>query len=403
MRTPAEGGFALIQGQCPNCGASVAMNQHAKCPHCQALLRNGSHDWVLAEITQESEWDPQSTGTLPGQIVLRRRDEGLNVQSIEDFASVAFFRRLEAERTASVKPLRKLATQAFCEALAPTLGKSFRARCGVGSVDVAGFVSGNETEQAVVIITWSGTEFRIERPEVFREGGETGVRSEVFVLSREATARTDPDQAVSSAHCPNCGGPRTDNVSASCDFCGCVLNDGRLGWVLDAIHAVSSPAAQQLLQRCRAQVTAGPPPLPPMPSMRGPALIGWLVQTVYADGRLDPDEEAMLRQAAQRWEVAPATLEGVLSAARSGSLQVATPMDANEARAWLETMIEAAFANGTLDRSEIAVLQRLAATQGMDDKALGGLITSARSRLLKQARQDVRAAKAAGMPPLPKS
>ena len=32
------------------------MNQSANCTHCQALLRSGEYDWVLTEITQESEW-----------------------------------------------------------------------------------------------------------------------------------------------------------------------------------------------------------------------------------------------------------------------------------------------------------------------------------------------------------
>ena len=32
------------------------MNQNANFAHCGAMLRSGQYDWVLAEITQDSEW-----------------------------------------------------------------------------------------------------------------------------------------------------------------------------------------------------------------------------------------------------------------------------------------------------------------------------------------------------------
>ena len=49
-------GPGLIEGNCPNCGAAIEMNQSAQCAHCKALLRSGEYDWVLTEITQASEW-----------------------------------------------------------------------------------------------------------------------------------------------------------------------------------------------------------------------------------------------------------------------------------------------------------------------------------------------------------
>src|SRR5207302_4081403 len=48
VTSPAKSG--LIEGNCPNCGAAVEMNQAANCTHCKALLRSGQYDWVLAEI-----------------------------------------------------------------------------------------------------------------------------------------------------------------------------------------------------------------------------------------------------------------------------------------------------------------------------------------------------------------
>ena len=54
----------LIEGNCPNCGAAIEMNQNANCAHCGAMLRSGQYDWVLAEITQDSEWVPSERTDL---------------------------------------------------------------------------------------------------------------------------------------------------------------------------------------------------------------------------------------------------------------------------------------------------------------------------------------------------
>ena len=73
-RDPAKPG--LIEGNCPNCGAAIEMNQSAKCPHCQAYLRSGEFDWVLTEITQQSEWRRGRHGLAPGTAEFQRSDPG---------------------------------------------------------------------------------------------------------------------------------------------------------------------------------------------------------------------------------------------------------------------------------------------------------------------------------------
>jgi hypothetical protein len=78
----------LIEGNCPNCGAAVELNQSANCAHCKAMLRSGQYDWVLSEITQEVEWHGARHGDLPGVAALRSRDPDFNAVELEDRASV---------------------------------------------------------------------------------------------------------------------------------------------------------------------------------------------------------------------------------------------------------------------------------------------------------------------------
>jgi hypothetical protein len=100
-------GEGLIEGKCPNCGAPLTLRQSARCAHCACLARSGQFDWVLAEITQASEWRVVPERAIPGLALLEERDPGFNVQMLEDRASVAFWRKCAADRRAAIDPLTR--------------------------------------------------------------------------------------------------------------------------------------------------------------------------------------------------------------------------------------------------------------------------------------------------------
>lgn len=398
-KTPAGGGFKLLEGNCPNCGASLEMNQHARCKQCSAIVRNGQYDWVLAEITQESEWDGRPQSAVPGLSAMRQRDPALNIQTIEDTASVIFYRTIAAGWARDSRPLRKMATDDFCRDYAATVGQSYYTNCGVGSVSVLGLCSDAGQDRAIVRITWSGTRHTGNSGQTYGGNGVTGVISQLFMLSRDATAMTDVNNAISSAHCPNCGGPMLHDASPACEFCGTVLNDGKHGWVLGAIYAASSSQGQAALQSCRQSPTTTSTASPASPSApaaraapaaRGSEMLGWVLQTVLADGVVSEKEQQYLHSIAQTRRIPLDHLNEMIEAAKGGSLDVAAPADCDEARAWLEAMVEAGFADGRLTADEVKILQKLALAQGFTNQELNVLINSVRTRLLQQTRMVLR-------------
>ena len=138
----------LIEGNCPNCGGAIELNQNANCQYCGAILRSGQYDWVLAEITQECEWQPGSQKHLPALDALQSQDPGFNLQALEDRASVIFWRLATAERLSDTKSLTKVSLPDFLQ----RYGADLKARRGpngertwqgdraVGSVDTLGFI-----------------------------------------------------------------------------------------------------------------------------------------------------------------------------------------------------------------------------------------------------------------------
>ena len=113
------------------------------------------------------------------------------------------------------------------------------------------------------------------------------------------------------------------------------------------------PQGQAALQSCRQNLTQTAPASPASaaaPSPRGSEMLGWVIQTVLADGVVSEKEQQYLHSIAQTRRVPIEHLDEMIEAAKGGSLDVAAPADRDETRAWLEAMIEAGFADGPPDR-----------------------------------------------------
>jgi hypothetical protein len=258
-------GNGLIEGNCPNCAAPIEMNAGAKCASCGALLRSGQYDWVVAEITQASVWQMEEPLQVPGVAQHRQRDPDFSLADLEDRASVIFWRKSMADQQGKIDPLRKVAADDFCQRYEPFLhphdaqGRVFSGRCAVGSATTLGVIPApGAMDRALVSIRWEGQRFLADSRGAVRPAGDRVQARSLFVLARKNGVKTDPGQSISSAHCPNCGGPATIDTANACEFCGTVLNDGSRSWVLTGIFSMTSTEAQQLVGRARAMSGASP-------------------------------------------------------------------------------------------------------------------------------------------------
>jgi uncharacterized tellurite resistance protein B-like protein len=290
-----------------------------------------------------------------------------------------------------------MAGEEFCDRYEKGLGHAFYGSCGVGSVDLMGILPADATDRAILQITWSGTRYFRQADGSFTRSDASGVISQLFVLQRDREVKTNLDQAISSAHCPGCGGPIMQEISAACEFCGVVLNDGKHGWILTDVLPAGSTSGMQLLRECRSQATESGLSLsaPACPTAlrhapRGAAMVGWAIQMVMADGQLDAKEEKSVRQVAERRGVAPEQVTAMLHCAQRGELEMVMPLDQAEARVWLETMIEAAFADGKLASQELTLLQRLAERQQFSSADLKLMIRQVQTRLFQESREALR-------------
>jgi predicted lipid-binding transport protein (Tim44 family)/uncharacterized tellurite resistance protein B-like protein len=380
----------LIEGNCPNCGSAIEMNQSANCQHCGATLRSGQYDWVLAEITQASEWAPSGGADVPGVARLREADPGFNLQQLEDRASVMFWRRAMADRKGTVGPLRKMATAEFCQRYEQRLGeqevKAFFGDCGVGAVETIGIVCGGEMDQALVKIRWAGSRFVLDRKGQPQRTDRYLVTESLFVLGRKAGGQTQVDRVISSAHCPNCGAPETDTAADTCEFCGEVLNDGTRDWVLMDVLSMMSGEAQHLLEQAGENGSVRGQ----RQSMSASNQLALMVRASLADGVVGDAERRMLLAAGAKRGVAAEQLERMIDAAAQRSLDMPQPRDQEEARAWLGGMVAVTLADGVINREEGEMLRQVARSYGFGEYDLKMLINRKRAELVAAAREELR-------------
>lgn len=388
--TTSRGGAGLIEGNCPNCGGDVSINQNAACRHCGALLKSGEHDWVLCEITQAAEWRPELPPIAATLESVRRHDPGLSTDAIEDRASVIFSRRTEADRTNQPAVLRKVALDAFLNARPPQNPQKVRqwiGEIGVGAVDTLGGIAGEDFDRVLVQITWTGTRFAQGPVPPPKRVGETAVRREVFVLARRHGAKSEPGKGISSAHCPSCGMPVTDSTSNACDACGVVLNDGSLDWVLEAIDQPNGEWTARLrMQKLEGLPIEGTPILPSSRQPTAKDLLTWAIQLSLADGKIDKRERAAIDEIARRAGVGREDVATLISLARGEQLDLDSPADAEQAKAWLDTMIGIALSDGQMSNREFAWIRHVGQKCGLSDADIKLAAKREQARLYAAAR-----------------
>jgi len=254
-------GKGLFEGNCPNCGDAIELNKSERCTTCQSVLRSGEYDWVLSEITQASEWPSPDSSKAPGLAAYKRIDPGFNLQHIEDRASVIFWRKVMADRTAKIDTLPKVALPSFYDGYKSKLPdpkgrRSYIGDCAVGAVETLGVIPGDDFDRVLVAVHWSGRTFTVEPGERTKEMHDQRIRRDMFVLARKSGVKTNIDHAISSAHCNNCGAPESFVASNKCENCGSVLGDGAMEWVLEDIFDLNSWTAQDRIKQAVEVATA---------------------------------------------------------------------------------------------------------------------------------------------------
>ncbi|MCK5784973.1 MAG: TIM44-like domain-containing protein [Candidatus Sabulitectum sp.] len=381
-------GKGLVEGVCPNCGAHLELSDSGKCLYCDAVITSGEYDWVLSEITQSIEWSTAtSPSAVPGYDEMVGVDPGFNLQTIEDTASVIFWRYIKSYFENSENPVQKVSTENYSDNLASSLKNTrdenyhlFFADAAVGAVEVQGITLGADFDRVQVLVKWSAKNQWIDHSGKTKGGGPKTIRPQIFTLLRKHGVATLASSQLNSAHCPGCGAPYTGGDSGSCDYCGRPLNDGSGSWVLESIGPFSTARIN----------AAGISPVAGTSNVSPDILLMAMATTMYADGKLDNDEMDMLSSFATHRGVSSEHLSTIIASVTQPDTQLPRPANTAEAMEVLKAMVRMSLADGKLDDSEKALLENYAASAGLSKYEVSSTIAKQRKSLYKEAKKSAK-------------
>ena len=380
----------LLEGHCPSCGAPLAIADAAQCASCKVWVNSAEHDWVLTGITQVSEWAfPSPEREVTGWEDMREEDPALSLEALEDRASVAFWRWLDARRRADVAPLKGIAADEFLKSAGSFTGE-FERDAAVGAVETVAFERGEDFDKAHVQVRWEADRMIHGTGDDIFQGRAR--RTHYLVFRRKSGATSDLKAGLRAARCPACGAAPEQADSASCAYCGHAYNDGSVSWVLTDVAAFGAwrrpeagPAAP-----VEAPGLDWGDDLPPAEA------VAVLAAGLGAHGTVDARERAFLLAYANRRDIEPARAEELLQAALAKRLDVPAPASGAEAETILRGLIRMSLADGRISDDERALLAAFGARVRLGPNDVEAMIKEERAALHSRAKDALAGRPAAG-------
>jgi hypothetical protein len=399
VRSLANGG--LIEGQCPNCGAGLALNDKANCSACGSLVASAEYDWTLVKITQEEEWRfREHKREVPGVAAYLASDPGFNVSFMEDRVSAVFWRYQQALLEGNADPLRKVALPSFCETvqlphpgLRPTFSQEEKvsrslSTSGVGYGDVAVGVTeitsvqfGDPHDRITALVKWAGVPLNSDSGPRGRYTGKT-FYSHVFAFVRKRGVQTSLARGLLSLHCPGCGAPERASHHAVCSYCGIPLGGGDHDWVLESVSPVAMADFGGEKGNTHGGINADV--LDPI------GLLSCLIVASMADGKIDPAEQTVLETFSQKRRIPKERVGELLRAHQAGVLRLPAPETLVESARWLDDLVEMCFMDGGVSDTERHVLIALGKTMGHSAADVDLRVRRKKTELYKEARAALR-------------
>ncbi|MBT5019721.1 MAG: TIM44-like domain-containing protein [Planctomicrobium sp.] len=391
--TKSLSGEGAIEGNCPRCAAQLEVVDRAECQNCGAQVNSGEYDWVLAEITQEQEWNvPEHEEMLPGIPQIMENDPGFNVQHIEDRASVMFWRLKAAEFYNDIKYAEPVVSPKYKPDFSQKLhATEFWKDPAVGKVEIIDAQLGSDTKPDIirVKVRWSGKFVERLKRKKFRTLRDQAIYTHVYVLVREHGVSSSGEASFTSAGCSNCGAPINVNKEGACVYCGAVLNTGKFDWVLDDIVPYSASLAYQKLQPIPVAKDEWSGNTNDHHADSGLSL-AVLAKVMMIDGQFSSSEKQALYRLGAHRNYQKEQIDQIIKQAASKVTNIPTPSDPRQASSYLEQLIHVVLADGQITRQEKKLLQRFASQTGLAEADVKMAINRERKRSYQAAKQELR-------------
>lgn len=246
---------------CPSCGAPLDRMVGGTCGYCNRVVEGGGFDWSVdsIRIVERNERPPILTGTteeagtslptvfdpaMQSQLAaLRGRDPSFDEASLAGRLQLIFQTMQTAWTTLAWESARPYLTDGLFQTNAYWIA-AYRSQ-GLRNVtqgarilrwELVRIDSDRWYDSVTVRVHATGLDYTVrDSDQAIVGGSRDGERAytEYWTLIRGSN-RKGP--AVTRAVCPNCGGPMSVSMAATCMHCRAKVNSGEFDWVLSRIE-----------------------------------------------------------------------------------------------------------------------------------------------------------------------
>ncbi|ADO72063.1 TIM44-like domain-containing protein [Stigmatella aurantiaca] len=359
-------GQDVYQGKCPQCGAPYQGGASNVCEYCQAIVNSGNYDWTLSEITQGIEHNRQAV-IVKGLREARAADPALNLEILEDRASLLFWKWIDAQSRGEEKRMAQVATADIVSQLGAeldSLRQQGRRRaileCAVGAVVTRDLeVHPEGDDRAHVEIRWSARLGTVAANERRQELPPVPQRW-VFTLTRRHGVRTNTANGMATDRCPQCNAPLTSSGASACAYCGTQLGTSERDWVLATTLPYETWEAQTRHRRSSGATApaSGPPEATDtvVDAQERERLLYMMAAIAASDGTVDAQERKLLKVCATRWSIPWQNVEMALNAGQPLFHRLMPGKGSPEASVFMDHLVQMALVDGRVDLKERRML-----------------------------------------------
>jgi tellurite resistance protein len=180
---------------------------------------------------------------------------------------------------------------------------------------------------------------------------------EIYVLGRRHGVRTNLNNTLSSAHCPECGAPLSSAFAVTCNYCNTVLNEGSNSWILEQITGENDPAYLEIIA---AKVANEKDFAEDNATRSARDVITIMAQILLSDGKAESSEMQLLNKIALHHEMSETQVKAIINSLKEGLVYIPAPADNREAWSLLMAAARMALADGIISPEEERELVLLA-------------------------------------------
>ena len=186
----------------------------------------------------------QGQGGPVGFDALKASDPNFSEQAFYGRVNEMFLAIQKAWEARNMEPARRFLSQQQFEVLEGGVGEYVRNgqinkldSIHIDRIQPVSVTTEGDSDYVKVMITATVIDYTIDErsgqlvnPGVLGDGKTPKTFDEYWTLTRKVGAQTKADATIHK--CPNCGGPVTDGNYVKCAYCGTMMNDPALDWVL---------------------------------------------------------------------------------------------------------------------------------------------------------------------------